>query len=302
MNGAIPTPDEFNARDTCGSGWVSHPWLEPLFVVSDSIIAWSYYAISVALVAFLVLHPPASKKILRGGYLFSLFILLCGWGHDIDAGMFDVPNYGLLAINRAANAVVSAATLVFVVSKWRSLAVRAADLSRDRLLFDTAYNDPTGVPVAKVAQDGRFLWVNEALCRFLRMSREELLGRSFYEVTPRRFIEIDAPLWRECIDRKRDRYSIDKMYCCGDGTDRWATLSVTVVRDKSGEVDHSISQIIPKHEEIMALEAARSARELLEDRVQDLEAAISGKANAVTELLDRWREEGVYRQEAADVG
>jgi len=103
---------------------------------------------------------------------------------------------------------------------------RAADL-RFRLAFD---NSALGMTL--VEPDGRFLQVNDAFCRLVGYSREELLAMDFRRLTHPEDVEANAALQREALEARRGSYRIDKRYVRKDGSVVWARLDVTLVRDE----------------------------------------------------------------------
>jgi len=112
------------------------------------------------------------------------------------------------------------------VEPLRSEAQLRESEARFRRLFDQS---PIGVGM--VTLDFRFVRVNEALCRFLGYREEELLGRTFVEIThPDNLAEN-----REQVGRlargEIEQYATDKRYLRKDGSAVWGHLSLSLVRD-----------------------------------------------------------------------
>ena len=116
--------DLFPARWECGAGWQEHPWLGWMHILSDLGIFAAYLAIPFVIRRVTALSQ-ASPAIVRSARWLGLFVLFCGLGHAIDAGMFWVPAYPLQGIWKLLTAVVSL--------------VAAAHLARSAILFAISY-------------------------------------------------------------------------------------------------------------------------------------------------------------------
>jgi PAS domain S-box-containing protein len=88
---------------------------------------------------------------------------------------------------------------------------------------------------------GRFLRVNDNLCRFLGYGRDELLTTTFSQVTHpddrARNSEGIAQLLRDAIPE----YVTEKRYLRKNGKIVWAQVAVALVRDRGGRPLHSVS-------------------------------------------------------------
>ncbi len=90
-----------------------NPALLWTFVLSEGVIALSYFSIPISLIYFI----SRRKDISFGGIflLFSYFILFCGLTHVMDAWVIWHPNYWLQALTNVITAVFSVTT---AVSLW----------------------------------------------------------------------------------------------------------------------------------------------------------------------------------------
>lgn len=126
------------------------------------------------------------------------------------------------------------------------------DLAISRLrasesMFRTAFeNAPIGV--ALVSTDGRWLEVNQALCGMLGYRPEELLGRTFQEVTHPADLETDLELVAQMLRGDLNRYAMDKRYFHKDSRIVPIRLNVSLIRDAAGRPVHFISQIEDRSE------------------------------------------------------
>lgn len=161
-------------------------------------------------------------------------------------------------------------------------------------MFATAL-DKAPIGMCLIGLDGRFLRVNEALCRLAGRTEEELLAFTFHDLTHPDDREVDLTLYQECLRAQRAGYEIDKRYLRADGEVIAARLSVSLIRDGLGHPLHFVCQIVDLTERARLeeqLEASiRIARDLLsavgEESLQHIaqEAAAIARADRVLALL-----------------
>jgi PAS domain S-box-containing protein len=137
--------------------------------------------------------------------------------------------------------------------------ILAKSEARFRATFENA-----AVGIAHVAPDGRWLRVNEALCRILGYPADELITRSFQDITHPDDLAADLAEVRGMLDGKIDSYGIDKRYLRKDGTIVWARLTVGGVRKNDGSIDYFVSVV----EDISARKQAERALQASKDRLQ----------------------------------
>gem|GEM_PF-1230296 len=137
---------------------------------------------------------------------------------------------------------------------------------RFRLAMQTA---PIGE--ALVATDGRFISVNESLCKMLGYPEADLLARSFQDLTHPDDLAADLAYVNELLAGVRNRYRMNKRYFRADGETIDVQLDVSLLRDADGQPIHFISQIqdITEHRRLEA------QREALTQRLQ-LALGVSG--------------------------
>lgn len=102
-------------------------------------------------------------------------------------------------------------------------------------------NSDTGMAI--VALDGSFEKVNESLCASLGYAEKELLTMNFKEVTHPEDFNDDRSLLKQITKGKRSSYKLEKRYFHKDGHVIHGILTVTAVRDTSGELLHFVSQV-----------------------------------------------------------
>jgi PAS domain S-box-containing protein len=128
------------------------------------------------------------------------------------------------------------------------LALEASE-ARFRGTFDNA-----AVGVAHVAPDGRWLRVNQRLCEITGYRSEELLERTFADITHADDLEQDRAQLARMVAGDEDTHSREKRYIRKDGTPVWVHRTVSLMRTPAGEPDYFISIV----EDISARKAAEA--------------------------------------------
>jgi PAS domain S-box-containing protein len=95
--------------------------------------------------------------------------------------------------------------------------------------------------VALVGLDGAWLEVNDRLCDLLGYSRDELLRKTFQDITHPEDLQGDLTLVADLLAGKIDSYKFDKRYLRGDGSILWAALTVALQKDSAERPLHFIS-------------------------------------------------------------
>ena len=132
--------------------------------------------------------------------------------------------------------------------------------------------------MALVSLEGRWLDVNDALCRILGYPREELLQVDFQRLTHPDDLQTDLALVQDLLAGRRSHYHLEKRYLDRDGRIIWARLSVSLVRNEHGEPLHFVSQIqditAQRSSEQRLFESEQRSRITL-DAVADLVLSVS---------------------------
>jgi diguanylate cyclase (GGDEF)-like protein/PAS domain S-box-containing protein len=108
--------------------------------------------------------------------------------------------------------------------------------------FQSAFaNAPIGM--ALVDMEGRWLQVNDALCRITGYTRDELKATTLRALTHPEDVDLDADFLRELLDGRTPSYQIEKRYRHAWGHYVWGLLTVSMVRDDQGTALHLVSQV-----------------------------------------------------------
>ncbi|WP_224367324.1 sensor histidine kinase [Hyalangium versicolor] len=108
--------------------------------------------------------------------------------------------------------------------------------------FRTAFKDaPIGMTLVNLK--GQFLDVNDSLCRIVGYPQEELLAKTFQDITHPEDLEPDLENVRRLLEGKISSYQMEKRYFHKDGHIVPVLLTASLVRDSRGEPLYFISQI-----------------------------------------------------------
>jgi PAS domain S-box-containing protein len=122
--------------------------------------------------------------------------------------------------------------------------------------------EQAAVGIAHNALDGSWLRVNQRLCDIVGYTREELLQKTFQDVTHPDDLEADLEQGRRLVAGEIPTYSMEKRYIRKDGSVVWISLTVSLVREPSGDPGYFIAVIEDITERKRTEEALRLSEEL----------------------------------------
>jgi PAS domain S-box-containing protein/diguanylate cyclase (GGDEF)-like protein len=185
----------------------------------------------------------------------------------------------------------------------RELAAQHNDRARSfELAYDTAFEDSViGMAMVSLAAGtaGRYLRVNDALCRLTGYRAEELRERTFSDLTLPEDRGLDESALRRAMAGRRTPFRTDKRYLRADGEAVWVRVTANPVFDDDGTPLYALSQI----EE---LNARRDHDAEQAAQVDGLTGLLHERAfeATLTEVIDRARRRGtpggLYVAEIAD--
>jgi len=100
---------------------------------------------------------------------------------------------------------------------------------------------PIGMVLVSV--EGKFLKVNKSVCDMLGYTADELITKTFQEITYPEDLEADLTLLQKTLNKEVSGYQMEKRYIKKDGGLIWALLNVGIVRDKTEAPLYFVSQI-----------------------------------------------------------
>lgn len=148
---------------------------------------------------------------------------------------------------------------------------------RFRGVFDAA-----AIGMAMVAPDGRWLQVNDAMTRLLGFSKQELLERTWRDVTHPEDVPRDEEAKLDMLAGRVSWYHMEKRYIRSDGAVIWGMLAVSLVRDANGSPAYFLSQV----NDITAAKAAEQRKLSALADIPGIRALSAREREVVSHLTD----------------
>src|SRR5207302_4045550 len=127
--------------------------------------------------------------------------------------------------DRRAVDIVTRTVAIAIEQRNAEQALRESE-ERFRGTFENA-----AVGIAHGDVTGRFLRVNEKLCDIVGYAREELLAKTFQDITYADDLEADLEQFTRLVRGDVPSLSRDKRYVRKDGSPIWVAVSVSLQRD-----------------------------------------------------------------------
>jgi PAS domain S-box-containing protein len=102
----------------------------------------------------------------------------------------------------------------------------------------------SAIGMALVSPQGKWLKVNKRVCDLLGYTEEELLGKTFQDITHPDDLNTDLEFVMKMLAGELKTYEMEKRYFHKDGQTIWVLLAVSLVWDEKGAPLHFISQIV----------------------------------------------------------
>ncbi|WP_442940499.1 PAS domain S-box protein [Nostoc sp.] len=129
--------------------------------------------------------------------------------------------------------------------------------------FRAAFHQ-AAVGIAHVAIDGSWLLVNQKLCDILGYTLEELQLLTFQDITHPDDLNTNLKYVEQILAENIQTYSMEKRYFRKDNSIVWVNLTVSLMRESSGEPKYFISVV----EDISERKAAQRERKQWEEQIQ----------------------------------
>ena len=132
--------------------------------------------------------------------------------------------------------------------------------------------DDAAIGMALVGTDGRFLRTNRSLRELLGYPEEELLGKSFQDITHPDDLDMDLDYFGRMLAGEMRTYQVEKRYVHKEGHVVWAILSVSMVQDEEGQPLYFVSQVQDISDRKKAEEKVRDAEQRYRTLVEQIPA------------------------------
>ncbi len=210
-------------------------------------------------------------------------------GHSVIHGLAMQQAFGMVMADfhiSALSKLQDSSTIyaVMVVDQTERINQLAAiESSRKHFM---AYFDVAPVGMCSTDLDKRWLEVNDALCELLGYKREELLSKTWLELTHEESLENELPLYEQILNDHTDQYNLDKCFVTKQGGVIHANVAVRCVRKGDRSIHYFVSIITDitsrrKSQEQIQYIAHHDALTLLPNRVLLADRFIQAKAHAM---------------------
>ncbi|WP_126446587.1 sensor histidine kinase [Sulfuricystis multivorans] len=194
-----------------------------------------------------------SRAALRITLAYLIFAGLWIVASDAVLAFFvrDVETIASLGMLKGLTFVAVTALLLYLLLVRRFTGLANAFAERDAALADLqqglarfeAVFEQAAVGIALVAPDGRWLKVNRRLAEIVGYTPEELLEKTFQDITHPDDLAADLAYVRQMLAREIERYAMEKRYIRKDGSTVWILLTVALVWQANGKPDYFISVV-----------------------------------------------------------
>ncbi len=99
------------------------------------------------------------------------------------------------------------------------------------------------VGIAHVDPGGAWLRVNERICQIIGYEREELLAKTWQDITHADDLDADLSQLKGLLAGETHSYTMEKRYLRKDGSIIWGKLTVSCSRNATGEVEYLITVV-----------------------------------------------------------
>jgi len=159
--------------------------------------------------------------------------------------------------DKAGNPIRIAGSLRDITKRKQAEAALQESEERFRAIIAQA---AVGINLTEIK--GSWLLVNQKFCDLVGYTQEEMLSKTFQEITHPDELEVNLEYSRQLLAGEIQTYSIEKRYLHKDGSHVWANVTVSLVRSLEGEPMYMIG-IVQDIRDRIALEkelALRQAR------------------------------------------
>lgn len=192
----------------------------------------------------------------------------------------------MLTLATGAAMILLAGLFVFAGRIVRARRDAEEALRESRQRFERAFTH-AAIGMALVSPDGAFLDVNAALCRIVGYDRDELLARTFRDITHPGDLDADLDFVSRLLAGDVPAYQREKRYLHKSGSVVWILLSASLVRDRTGSPRYFVSQIEDITDRKEAEAEVQALQRTLEERVVLRTRQLAERERQLEELVGK---------------
>jgi len=151
----------------------------------------------------------------------------------------------------------------------------ADSLAQSEERFRAAF-EQAAVGMAHVDLDGRWLMVNKKVCDILGYTSEELLARTFQDVTHPDDLDEDVQSYSRQQKGEFAIYSMEKRYIRKDGSIVWVDMTASLIRDAQGNGLYALSVIQDISERKRVEKELEKARHYIRNIINSMPSVVIG--------------------------
>ncbi len=152
--------------------------------------------------------------------------------------------------------------------------------------------EQAAIGIAHVSTEGRFLRINKRFCDIVGYTKEEMLKHTFQDITHPDDLDIGLEYIFQMLSGKIQTYSMEKRCFKKNGSIVWVNLTVSLVRESSGNPKYFISAVENITKQKQAEQALKEAHDKLEHRVKERTQELIGLNQQLRqEIADRKKTE-----------
>ncbi|MGB7443601.1 MAG: PAS domain S-box protein [Coleofasciculaceae cyanobacterium] len=185
-----------------------------------------------------------------------------------------VPEFGK---DGTINSILSVAREITALKQTEE-ALRHSE-ERFRTIFENA-----GIGIAVANREGELIQANPALQKMLGYSGKELLQMHYTNLTYPEDLEKEQLLVQDCLQGKIGGYSLEKRYLHKDDRVIWVELTLSLIRDKAGQIKLAVGMIEDITQRKLSEEELHQTHLSLEQRATQLAAANQQLQTTLAEL------------------
>jgi len=236
---------DFPARWYCGTWTAELGWLH---IIADVGIFGAYTAIPLAIAYFILRRRDVPFPNIL--WLFVSFIMACGIGHLVEAGIFWYPAYRLSGLIKAITAIVSWIT-VFAILRIMPRVLELPQIAalNNQLLAEIEERKRAQAENAKLSlvasksrnsviitnAEGQIGWVNEAFTKLTGYAFDEAVGQKPGSLLQGPETDRQTAIRiRDCLKEKK-AVSADIVNYSKAGKPYWISLEIEPVFDDAGQ-------------------------------------------------------------------